>query len=276
MTDHLSPSILSALADGELSTDQLALANEHLAGCSSCTSNALYQSLLKSAVGKAGQRYAPPPHVQEQLRCVASQEESRLEEPEPHTRAARSLHSTSRFGSLGWAATAALILVFAGAMFVQRNNRRADIASTEHAELVSEVFDQHIATLAGSLPPQVLSTDRHTVKPWFQGKIPFSFDLPESLPKDTTLDGANLTYLRNQPVAQLLYSIGKHRVSVFVRQKTAAMEAHGVLVDHSGFHVMDSYTDDLEMVAVSDVDPARLTDLVNTIREAQAGKHNKP
>ncbi len=47
MTDHLSPSILSALADGELSPEQLAAANQHLADCFSCTSNALYQGLLK-------------------------------------------------------------------------------------------------------------------------------------------------------------------------------------------------------------------------------------
>ena len=50
MTDHLSPSILSALADGELSPEQLAAANQHLADCFSCTSNALYQGLLKSAI----------------------------------------------------------------------------------------------------------------------------------------------------------------------------------------------------------------------------------
>ena len=67
MTDHLSPSILSALADGELSPEQLAVANQHLAGCFSCTSNALYQGLLKSATAKAGQRYTPPPQLRERL-----------------------------------------------------------------------------------------------------------------------------------------------------------------------------------------------------------------
>jgi anti-sigma factor RsiW len=105
-------------------------------------------------------------------------------------------------------------------MFVHRAAQRAELASAERTGLVTEVFDQHVATLARNVPPQVVSNDRHTVKPWFQGKIPFSFNLPQGLPNDTTLDGANLTYLRNQPVAQLLYSISKHRVSVFVRQKS--------------------------------------------------------
>jgi anti-sigma factor RsiW len=264
MTNHLSASVLNALADGELSTDQLAVVNEHLSECPSCTSSALYQSLLKSATARAGQRYTPPPQLQQRL---ASQAKSGLERHGEQT--VNRSPSQWRLGSLGWAAAAVLLFVSAGMMLVQRSMRKAEIASAEHGALVIEVFDQHIATLAGPLPPQVVSTDRHTVKPWFQGKIPFSFNLPESLPRDATLDGANLTYLHNQPVAQLLYSIGKHRVSVFVREKHGATETSELAVEHAGFQVMDFGTRDLEMVAVSDVDPARLGELVSAIRQAQ-------
>jgi len=139
-----------------------------------------------------------------------------------------------------------------------------------HAALAGEVFDQHMATLAESLPPQVLSTDRHTVKPWFAGKIPFSFNLPETLPKDTMLYGANLTYLHRQPVAQLLYTIGRHRVSVFLCQRPPVPEANELPAEESGFHIMDGSTDALEVIAVSDVDPARLAELVSSIRQAQS------
>jgi anti-sigma factor RsiW len=145
-----------------------------------------------------------------------------------------------------------------------------EIAAAEQAALVTEVFDQHVAMLAGNLPPQVVSTDRHTVKPWFQGKIPFSFNLPANLPGDTTLDGANLTYLHNQPVAQLLYSIGKHRVSVFVQQKHGASGGNDLVTEHSGFHVADFSTGDLDGIAVSDVDPVRLNELVSLLKQAQS------
>ncbi len=263
MTDHLSPSMLNGLADGELSVDQLAVANEHLAGCPACTSNALYQSLLKSATAKAGQRYTPPPQLQERL--LTQLASSRLEAPGTGT--GHRYPQQWRF-AWGWAAAAVLLLVSASTMMVQRAARKAEISSAEHAALVTEVFDQHVATLAGSLPPQVVSTDRHTVKPWFQGKLPFSFNLPESLPRDTALDGANLTYLHNQPVAQLLYSIGKHHVSVFLLEKAGPTRAQ-LAAEHAGFHVMDFSTDELEGVAVSDVDPARLAELVSAIRQAQ-------
>ena len=93
-----------------------------------------------------------------------------------------------------------------------------------------------MATLGSANPVDVISTDRHTVKPWFQGKLPFSFNLPDNLLSGTTLDGANLTYIQNKPAAQLLYSIGKHRVSVYLEQKTNAQSIERPATDHSGFH----------------------------------------
>jgi anti-sigma factor RsiW len=271
MTDHLTHDLLHALVDGELTPDQLASANQHLAECSSCTSYALHQSLLKSATAKAGQRYVPSPHLQERLVRLASREDSQFRSPGFRASPGSSPRGTWIFGSLGWAAATVLLLVSVSMFLIQRAAQRAETASAEQAALVTEVFDQHVATLAGNETPQVVSTDRHTVKPWFQGKIPFSFSLPASLPGDTTLDGANLTYLRSQPVAQLLYSIGKHRVSVFLRQKSGTADDIVPVAERSGFHVMEFSTHDLDVVAISDVDPARLAELLSTLRQAQAG-----
>ena len=269
MSDHLSLTVLNAVADGELSGDQLATANQHLAGCPHCTSIALAQSLLKSATTRVARRYTPPPDLRERMAHLAAQETSRLQD----LRSERAAHSWRSFSSLGWATAAALLLVCAGLFVVQRGTRRA---SAEYAGLVTEVCDQHIATLAANSPPEVISSDRHTVKPWFQGKIPFSFNLPQNLPEDTTLDGANLTYLHNQPTAQLLYSIGRHRVSVFVQQGDGANTTRDSWTDHSGFHVTGFRTKDLAVVAVSDVEPARLTDLVGRIEQAQAQARGEP
>jgi len=250
--------MLSALADGELSTAQLSTVNEHLAQCPSCTSNALSQALLKTATAKAGQRYTLPPDLQTRLAGLAKQEREMAASTRHHA-------ETKSWGTgvLGWGVAFALLLLSIGAGFWQRSAMMS-------SQLVSEVCDQHIATLAANTPPQVLSSDRHTVKPWFQGKLPFSFNLPENLPADTTLNGANLTYLHNRPVAQLLYSLGKHRVSVFVQQRSSTMPVKGVARERSGFHVDGFVTDDLEALVVSDADSARLSDLTNRIRMAQA------
>lgn len=269
MTDHLSDAILNALADGELAADQLATTNQHLAQCPLCTSNALYQSLLKSAMGKTGQRYAPTPDFQAR---IAQQVKEDLSPQE----ISRSGHvRTSMRGSpfYGWMVAAALLIMSIGIVLVQQNWKRS-AASAEFAALATEACDQHIATLAANAQPEVISSDRHTVKPWFQGKLPFSFNLPDNLPSGTNLDGANLTYIHGRPAAQLLYSIGKHRVSVYLEQvsddsKPNDRKPNGLSTDHSGFHVMSFRTGELDGIAVSDVDPARLSDLVSMIAHAQ-------
>lgn len=264
MSDHLSSAVLNALADGELSSDQLVHVNEHLANCPPCTSNALAQSLLKSATARAGLRYVAPVDLRGRMARLVSQETARG----PGSLSSSSRHASWGLRPLGWAALAALLLVAASVFSVERWRQQS--ISSESAGTVTEACDQHVAMLAANVPPQVISSDRHTVKPWFQGKIPFSFNLPQGLPGDTTLDGANLTYLRGQPTAQLLYSIGKHRVSVFVRQRTAQSGENGSFINRSGFHVTGFRTADLDVVAVSDVDGVRLVDLADRIEHAQA------
>jgi len=266
MSDHLSQELLCALADGELSANQLAGANEHLAQCPSCTASALHQSLLKSATVRAGQRYALPSQLQTRLAHLARQDDASIQ-LSPSRRAQRPL---SGFGFAGWATAFVLLLILGGVVVLQRNSERQAIASSEFAGIVTEACDQHVATLAANLPPQVLSSDRHTVKPWFQGKIPFSFNLPETLPGDTKLEGANMTYLHGQPAALLLYSIGKHRVSVFVQARTNTKTSDRRSADRAGFHVDEFSTNDLQVVAVSDVDQARLSNLVSILEQAQA------
>lgn len=262
MTEHLSAATLSALADGELASAQLSGVNEHLAECPACTSNALAEALLKTTVARVGGRYTAPQGFKERLAGLAKQERERTEEVCPAT-PPRTSNAGRWSGSLGWAAAAAVLFLAIGAGVWQRS-------ALVSSQTVGEVCDQHIATLAANAPPQVLSSDRHTVKPWFQGKLPFSFNLPENLPADTTLEGANLTYLHNRPVAQLIYSLGKHRVSVFVEQRSSTISQKEMRAERSGFHVAGFITNDLEVVAVSDADRGRLADLVSRIEAVQA------
>jgi anti-sigma factor RsiW len=261
LSDHLSPATLNALADGELSADLLSRTNEHLATCPQCTTSALAQSLLKNGTARAGQRYTPPADLRDRMQRLATQEARLKFSPSPA--------STPRnFAAYVWASAAALILVFTSIFLLQRTEHR-DALAADYSALVTEISDQHISTLAANAPPQVISSDRHTVKPWFQGKLPFSFNLPQNLPADVTLDGANLAYVRNQPTAQLLYSIGRHRVSVFVRQTSNPTPSAPSTADYQGFHVAGFRTGSLEATGVSDVDPARLSELVREIQDAQ-------
>jgi anti-sigma factor RsiW len=106
------------------------------------------------------------------------------------------------------------VLVVAGLAATYMGRQR------DHQEQVySELADLHVATLASSSPVDVVSTDRHTVKPWFQGKIPFTFDLPELQNSEFSLLGGRITYLGQTPGAHLIYKVRKHEISVFIFQE---------------------------------------------------------
>jgi len=245
---HLSPATLNALADGELSPADLAAANQHLEDCPVCTSTALTQLLLKAAITRAGRRYTPPATLANRL--------ATSERPAPQ------IHPRARI--IPWTGIAAVLLLAAYMLFVPRRPAPAAL----QADLTTEVFDEHIASLAAGAAPHVVSSDRHTVKPWFQGKLPFSFNLPQNLPPDTTLDGANLTYIHSHPAAQLLYSIGRHHVSIFLLQEGATPEPYSA-ADRAGFHVTGFTTGTLQAIAIGDVDAPRLAALAAQVQQAQ-------
>jgi len=250
--DHIDLETLSAFIDGELPAGEQQQVQQHLNGCHSCALQVLSATQLKAATARTGHRYSPTPETLARLTAqLYSQSQTK--------RTARIY--TIRPGA--WAALAAAILLvvsFLGWSQIHQTN-----------SLTAELLDQHLATLASGATPQVISTDRHTVKPWFQGRLPFSFNLPDAaaLPPDTALKGANLTYFNGQPAALLLFTIHKHQVSIFLTQR-----ANGPLTalrsTQAGFTIDSATTRDLCILAVSDVNPADLDLLVASLVRTQS------
>ena len=271
MSDHLSHEVLAALTDGELSSEALAQVSQHLAECCACTTRALNESLLQRATARVGQRYAMPESLEARiLQTIAAQQNAPARATQSALQSTRSNRATLSAPSLWAGALAALLLVTASG-FVAHD---LALRNAHSSALVAETVDEHIAAMAVAAP-EVISTDRHTVKPWFQGKLPFSFNLPATLPPDITLDGANLVQLDGAPTAQLLFSVGKHHASVFLRQRTAQSltdDSISHTAERNGFHIDGFRTSELNAVIVSDADPARLHDLTIAMHQAQAGQ----
>jgi anti-sigma factor RsiW len=269
MTDeHLAPNILSAFADGELSGNQAAEVKLHLDSCLTCSSNLIDEWLIKASISKVGRRFDIPAAVEQRVHNLLAQGPLFLNAPENKTREPRRTR-TAWLGFSGWAVAATLLMLIGWSALNLRGRHIGSIPE-EAAALVSEASDLHIATLAPDSAPQVISSDRHTVKPWFQGKLPFSFNLPESLPAGTRLDGANLVYLNDQPVAQLLFSIGLHHASVFIEQRKNSGPTPDLEPTHAGFQVVGFTTENLEAIAVSDVQRHSLMQLAKALESAQS------
>ncbi len=186
---------LDQYVDGELAPAEVQALATHLRTCAACGAEVLDRVHIKRAIHTAGRRYEPS--------------------PEFRARIAQSLRTEPRRGfTARWKLVLVPVLTLLIAAFWlnsylgrERANRR---------RIYSELADLHVATLASATPVDVLSSDRHTVKPWFQGRIPFTFNLPELAGSEFTLLGGRVAYLQQVPGAHLIYQIRKHEISVFI------------------------------------------------------------
>jgi anti-sigma factor RsiW len=193
---------LDAYLDGELESGPMQELDRHLRECPPCAAESLRRLQWKRTVHTAGQRYAADPAFRERIRKGVSPRRS------------------AGF-SWRWASAAAMAAVLAAAVglgLVSQEKR-----SAQQDRVRSELADLHVATLASASPVDVVSTDRHTVKPWFEGKIPFSFNLPELQGTGFELLGGRVSYLDQSPGAELIYRTRKHQISVFIFQERAAV-----------------------------------------------------
>jgi anti-sigma factor RsiW len=257
--EHLDLDTLNAFIDGELPPHEQQTVEQHLKGCHACTLRVLSGTQLKAATARAGNRFAPPP---EALARITVQLQSRLQ-PVAKPKKAANIYAMPPFRIMAWSALAAAIILCVSLLGWHQLRQTNTLAA--------ELLDQHLATLSTAATPQVISTDRHTVKPWFQGRLPFSFNLPDAaaLPPDITLKGADLTYLNNQPAALLLFTIHKHDVSVFITQRATSPNLAILPSTRAGFTLRVATTPDLRIIAVSDVNAADLELLVATLIRAQ-------
>jgi anti-sigma factor RsiW len=168
----------------------------HVRSCHSCSADALTRVQMKRTIQVAGRRFTPSAEFRRRVQQDIA-------------------HKPQRSLGLGWMfAVAAGVILVVGALMSTYVGTRSD-----RGHVFSEIADLHVATLASASPVDVISADRHTVKPWFQGRIPFAFNLPELQNSEFSLLGGRMTYLDQTPGAHLIYDVRKHHISVFIFQE---------------------------------------------------------
>jgi anti-sigma factor RsiW len=189
---------LDTYLDGELPSDEMHVFDSHLRTCPSCAADGLARVQMKRTVQAAGKRFTPSAEFRARMQQRIAKKPRR---------------SVAGFGWMMATAVIAVVVVV-GLPTTYLARQRAG-----REQVYSELADLHIATLASSSPVDVVSSDQHTVKPWFQGKIPFTFDLPELQNSEFSLLGGRMTYLGQTPGAHLIYKVRKHEISVFIFQE---------------------------------------------------------
>jgi anti-sigma factor RsiW len=242
---------LDAYLDGELSAEAMRALDAHLRTCPSCSADALARLQLKRSVKTAGARFTPAVDFRNKIQKKIADR-------------------PRRSWSLGWTlATATLaILLIAGAatIYIGRQNLL-------RTQFYTELADLHVATLGSANPVDVVSSDRHTVKPWFQGKIPFTFNLPELQNTEFTLIGGRVAYLDQTPGAHLIFQIRKHQISVFIFPAKSPVPS----ISDSGVHQRQTFNvqtwtqDSLSYIVFGDASADDIRNLSTLLKSAARG-----
>jgi anti-sigma factor RsiW len=163
-----------------------------------------------------------------------------------------------------WATAAAAMVLLAFGLFWFSSR-------SQKSNSLGEFADLHVANLASSSPVEVVSSDRHTVKPWFQGRVPFTFDLPELQGSPFTLTGGRVTYFHQEPGAQLIIAYQRHNISAFIFRDTPQLAiARTAFSDRSTSFNLQTWTQGgLRYVLVSDVNAATLGELAGLLQMRQ-------
>jgi anti-sigma factor RsiW len=240
--------LLHAYVDGELDLAHTLEVERHLETCPACSRACTGLRELGTALRAALPRFEPPAGLHHRVRAAVRRQEQRP--------AAR------RWRLAGLAAALVLLAVGVASLGVLARGAPA------HDRLVQEVIDSHVRSqLLASHLMDVESSDRHTVKPWFQGRLDFA-PLVRDLGDDGfTLVGGRLDYVNGRPVAAVVYRRRRHVINLLTWPAAAGEKDAAVRSEtRQGYQVVSWRRHGLNGWAVSDLEAAELAEFARLVR----------
>jgi|SRR5215813_9969425 len=249
MTCEETRRLIHALADGELDLVKTIDIEAHLQHCASCAGTQEQVRQLRALMKNPALRFSPPANFEKRLRAAVRRES----------------HDKS-FAPLWrrWAFAAACVVV-AGislwALFGVLNR------PTVEATVAQEIVSSHVRSLMVQHATDVPSSDQHTVKPWFDGKLDFSPPVKDLGSQGFELKGGRLDYIDNRPVAAIIYQRRQHLINLFVWPARSSSRTTAQASVRQGYNLIHWSDAGMEFWAISDVNLAELQQLEQLLQQ---------
>jgi anti-sigma factor RsiW len=250
VTCREAEALLPAYVDRELDVTSSLQIEAHIAACRNCAAAVERDEALRTAIGSAALTYAAPADLAPRVRAAVR-------------RAARPRTALVQ-RARRWAAIPAAMAVAAAASWMIAVN----VVGPRSAQpLLDELVAGHVRSLMVDHLVDVESTDQHTVRPWFNGKIDFAPPVADFTASGFPLVGGRVDYIGGRPVAALVYRHDRHVVNVFIWPHATA-DAAPREFSSQGYHIVRWNDGGLEYWAVSDLNTRELEVLAALIRQS--------
>lgn len=261
-----SHSLMAAYIDDELDASSAARFATHLAGCTACANAHRQMLVLHSALRVHATRYAAPVQLRQNILAALPHRESDMgkNKGEPSKPSKRLPWAWINFGT-AMACGIALVLSLS-----------LNMAAPSAEELeVQEIVASHARSLMADHLADVASTDQHTVKPWFAGRLDFSPTVYDFAQQGFPLIGGRLDYLSQRPVAALAYRHRLHVVNLFVWPDKSNVDTAPRSAARQGYHLIHWTQAGMRYWAISDMNAQDLSEFGHLL-VTQIGKDARP
>ncbi len=233
-----NPHLLQAYFDGELDPMRCLEVEQHLRTCAACSQRYRAMQALRTCLRQEGLAPAMPADLRGQLQAS-------LNAARPAQVEKRRISPFLVFAS-GIAAAVAVML--AGQWLSQGTSE----------SLVAELTAGHVRSLMAAHLLDVPSSNQHTVKPWFEGKLDFSPPVKDLAAEGFPLAGGRLDYMAGRPVAALAYHCRQHVINLYLWPSDGATPSSAVQ-DYHGYHLISWHQQGMQCHAVSDLNATDLS-----------------
>ncbi len=248
--------LLHALIDGELDAVHARDVEAHVATCTGCAEKLKAFRAMREAMAGADLKFPAPASLRSRI-------EAALPSPSAEIIAPRKFFQPSRrsfFG--GFAIGSALSAAIAATLVI------GVFRSDQNQQVADEVVSAHIRSLQAGHLMDVETSDQHTVKPWFDGRVDVAPPVIDLTAQGFTLLGGRLDYIDGEPVASVVYQRRKHVINLFVAQRLGIAHAGAIAETIQGYNVRHWSEQGLDFWAVSDLAGDELDEFVQKISAA--------
>jgi anti-sigma factor RsiW len=240
--------LLHALLDGELDAGHAHNVEVHVGSCPHCAAELHGYREMQVAMSAAQLRFTAPIGLRRRIERV-------LPSSSPRISSRRSILKGFAMGTTLSAAMAASLVI-------------GVIQTDQDHWLVADVVSAHVRSLQVQHLTDVQTSDQHTVKPWFNGKVAVAPPVVDLTAQGFTLIGGRLDYIDGKDVASIVYRRRSHVINLFVAQGPGPADHDAKLETMQGFNVQRWSAQGLEFFAVSDLNADELQDFVDKFENA--------